>query len=83
MLTINVNGNLGNQEVVLSDNSVGTLTGARVFGSALSGNQVVQWTFISTEHQHEGFVYAGQLVEGLVIQSMNGNDTYRIHFTNK
>ncbi len=33
MLTINVNGNLGNQEVVLSDNTVGTLTGARVFGS--------------------------------------------------
>ncbi|MBV0929180.1 hypothetical protein KTE19_00350 [Lentilactobacillus sp. IMAU92037] len=83
MLTINVNGNLGNQEVILSDNTTGTFTGVRVFGSALSGNQVVQWTFVSTGHQHEGFVYAGDLHEGLEIESMNGHDTYKIHFVSK
>ncbi|KRL23293.1 hypothetical protein FC98_GL000015 [Lentilactobacillus kisonensis DSM 19906 = JCM 15041] len=78
-----MNGNLGNQEVVLSDNTTGTFTGVRVFGSPLSGNQVVQWTFISTGHTHEGFVYAGDLHEGLEIKSMNGHDTYKIHFMSK
>ncbi|GEP22619.1 hypothetical protein OQI89_01020 [Lentilactobacillus diolivorans] len=80
MLTINVNGNLGNQEVMLSDNTSGTLTGVRIFGSVIGGNQVIQWTFISTGHKHEGFVYAGDLHEGLVINSMNGNDQYKVHF---
>ncbi len=80
-LTININPNFGNQQVRLSDNTIGQLAGIRAFGSSMAGNQVIQWTFISTGHFHEGFVVAGQLQEGQVIKSVNGNDEYKVHFT--
>lgn len=80
MLTLNINANLGNQEVVLSDNSYGQLSEIRVFGSPTGGSQVIQWTFTSTGHKHEGFVFAGNLTEGLVIDSITGKDQYKVHF---
>ncbi|MFD1125966.1 hypothetical protein ACFQ22_11450 [Lentilactobacillus raoultii] len=80
MLTLNINGQLGNQEVVLSDNSYGQLSGIRIFGTPAGGAQVIQWTFTATGHKHEGFVYAGNLTEGLVINSITGKDQYKIHF---
>lgn len=83
MLTININGNLGNREVQLSDNSFGQLAGIRVFGGIAGGPQVIQWTFTSTGHKHEGFVYAGDLVEGLVINSITGKNQYKVHFVTK
>ncbi|KRM67793.1 hypothetical protein [Apilactobacillus ozensis] len=79
MLTLNINPNLGNQEVQLSDKSTGQLSGVRISGGFL-GNAVIQWTFISTGHKHEGFVYAGDLQEGQVITSLNNVDKYRVHF---
>ncbi len=82
MLTLNLDGKLGNQQVTLSDNSVGQLSGIRIYGSVVGGNQIVQWTFTSIGHKHEGFVYAGNLTEGLTIDSINGQDQYKIHFVN-
>lgn len=80
MLKINIDGNLGNQEVILSDKSTGQLTGIRAFGAINSANEVVQWTFIPANKDHESFVFAGNLYEGLVIESINGKNQYKIHF---
>ncbi|GAA6237440.1 hypothetical protein [Apilactobacillus micheneri] len=77
MLKLNVNTNFGNQEIKLSDNSTGQLSGVRI--PVGMGQQVVQWTFISTGQKHENFVYTGQLSEGQIINSMNNSDQYKIH----
>ncbi|UDM31673.1 hypothetical protein [Lentilactobacillus laojiaonis] len=80
MITLNINGNLGNQQITLSDNSVGQLSGVRVFSSFTSGRDVVQWTFVTIGNVHEGFVYAGDFAEGQEISSINGNTIYKVHF---
>ncbi|AQW22169.1 hypothetical protein PL11_009655 [Lentilactobacillus curieae] len=79
MLTLYVDGNLGNQEVELSDGSTGQLSGVRISGSILGSNSMaVQWTFISTGRAHEGFVYSGAFSDGMIIESMSGKEQYQI-----
>ncbi|GAY73144.1 hypothetical protein [Lentilactobacillus kosonis] len=79
MLTLYVDGNLGNQEVELSDGSTGQLSGVRIGGSVLGNNGLtVQWTFVSVGGVHEGFVYAGMFSDGMTIESISGKEKYQI-----
>ncbi|WP_283678663.1 hypothetical protein [Lentilactobacillus sp. Marseille-Q4993] len=81
MLTVYINGNEGNQEVKLSDGTLGQLSGVRISGTTMNSfANTVQWTFASVGRRHEGFVYSGEFFDGQVIKSINGNDTYRLRF---
>ncbi|WP_172189437.1 hypothetical protein [Lentilactobacillus kribbianus] len=81
MITMNLNGNMGNQQVRLSDGNYGQLSGVRVFGSIPGTVQAIQWTFIPAAAELEGFVFAGSFEEGQVIRSINGKNEYKIHFS--
>ncbi|WP_268913185.1 hypothetical protein [Lentilactobacillus sp. SPB1-3] len=81
MLTLYVNGNLGNQEVEISDGTTGQLSGIRIGGSVLNNNSLtIQWTFVSVGGFHEGFVFAGSFEDGMIIDSINGTEKYQIKF---
>lgn len=80
MITLSLNGNLGNQQVNLSNGVGGQLSGVRIFGGTPGQVQTVQWTFIPAAPELEGFVYAGAFEEGQIIKSINGVNTYKIHF---
>ncbi|MCY9806739.1 hypothetical protein OXT66_04155 [Lentilactobacillus senioris] len=80
MITLSLNGQLGNQQVSLSNGSEGQLSGVRIFGGVPGQVQTVQWTFIPGAPELEGFVFAGSFTEGQVIKSITGLNTYKIHF---
>ncbi|KRM93733.1 hypothetical protein [Lentilactobacillus senioris] len=80
MITLNLNGNLGNQQVNLSNGAKGQLSGVRIFGGIPGQVQTVQWTFVPGAPELEGFVFAGSFEEGQEIKSITGLNTYKIHF---
>lgn len=82
MLKLKINAQEGNQQIKLSDGTFGQLTGVRI-PTGVFGQEVIQWTFLSVDQIHEGFVYAGPFYDGLVIDSLNAKDQYEVKIVNK
>lgn len=77
-LKLNLNPNLGNQEVLLSDKTKGQLSVIRIPNGMI--NTVTQWTFVPVNGVHDSFIFTGDFVEGKIINSLNNQDQYVVHF---